>query len=95
MTYTKENLGIWTALAAFGAGWGLTISGFIVEPVGEVADSVLWILGQSLLYAGSVFGITSYFGAEQKKLRKDIQNFAFRLSRGEPESEQETEETEQ
>jgi hypothetical protein len=38
-----------------------------------------------------VFGITSYFGAEQKKLRKDIQNFAFRLSRGEPEDEQETE----
>ena len=34
--------------------------GFFVEPLGEVSDSVLWILGQALIYAGSIFGIATY-----------------------------------
>lgn len=55
-----------TAVAAFIAGWGLTIAGFIVEPTGEVSDSVLWILGQALIYAASVFGITQYFNTRLK-----------------------------
>lgn len=71
----KEKTAIITAIAAFVVGWGLTISGFIVPPMGEVADSVLWILGQALIYSASVFGITSYFTTEQKKLRKELQNY--------------------
>lgn len=34
--------------------------GFFVQPLGEVSDSVLWILGQALIYAGSIFGIATY-----------------------------------
>ena len=68
----KERISVWTALAAFILGWGLTIAGFVVEPVGEVADSVLWILGQALIYAASVFGITNYFHTESTKLRQDV-----------------------
>ncbi len=34
--------------------------GFFVKPLGEVSDSVLWILGQALIYAGSIFGIATY-----------------------------------
>lgn len=71
----KEKTAIISAIAAFVVGWGLTISGFIVPPMGEVADSVLWILGQSLIYSASVFGITSYFTTEQRKLRKELQNY--------------------
>ena len=71
----KEKTAIITAIAAFVVGWGLTISGFIVPPMGEVADSVLWILGQALIYSASVFGITSYFTTEQKKLRKEIRDY--------------------
>lgn len=71
----KEKTAIISAIAAFVVGWGLTISGFIVPPMGEVADSVLWILGQSLIYSASVFGITSYFTSEQKKLRKELRDY--------------------
>jgi len=56
----KNKLAVITCLVAFGLGWTLTISGFILPPLGEVADSVLWILGQSLLYTASVLGIGMY-----------------------------------
>ena len=93
MSTLKENVSIWTAIAAFSIGWGLTIGGFFVEPMGEIADSVLWVLGQSLVYVGSVLGITQYFNSEQRKLRKDIRSYANRLSKGEPEiTEEEIEE---
>ena len=68
----KEKIAIVSAIAAFIIGWGLTIAGFIVPPVGEVAESTLWILGQALVYASSVFGITGYFTSETRRLRHDI-----------------------
>lgn len=89
----KEKASVLTAVAAFVLGWGLTVAGFIVEPLGEVADSVLWVLGQALIYTASVFGITQYFNSETKKLKRDIRSYATRLSRGEPEiTEEEIEE---
>lgn len=68
----KEKLAIITAIAAFVIGWGLTIAGFIVPPTGDVHDSVLFILGQALVYSASVFGITSYFTSESKRMREDV-----------------------
>lgn len=38
----------------------LTTIGFFTEPIGEVSGSVLWILGQCLIYAGSALGIANY-----------------------------------
>ena len=68
----KEKSAIVSAFIAFGLGWALSIAGFIIEPCGEVADSVLWILGQSLIYTASVFGLTSYFNAESKRMRSEM-----------------------
>lgn len=68
----KEKIAIISAIVAFLLGWGLSIAGFWIPPIGEVADSVLWILGQSLIYAASVFGVTSYFTAETIKMKHDI-----------------------
>ena len=70
----KQKAAISTALAAFILGWGLTIAGFIIPPVGEIADSVLWVLGQALVYAASVFGITGYFTAESKRMKRDMED---------------------
>jgi hypothetical protein len=36
---------------------GLSIAGFVVPPVGEISDSVLWFTAQCLIYAGSALGI--------------------------------------
>ena len=68
----KERLAIISAITAFILGWALSMAGFWIPPVGQVADSVLWILGQALIYAASVFGVTSYFSAETLQMKKDI-----------------------
>ena len=49
-----------SAYLMLGSGVALSAMGFYVEPVGELSDSVLWLLGQTLLYAGSIFGVTVY-----------------------------------
>lgn len=71
----KQKIAIISAVAAFVIGWALVVYGFILPPMGEVADSVLWILGQSLIYASSVFGITSYFTSEANRMKRDIKNY--------------------
>lgn len=68
----KDKLAILSACIAFILGWCMSIAGFWIPPVGEVADSILWILGQALLYAASVFGVSAYFRSESVQLRKDI-----------------------
>ena len=78
----KQKLAIVTALVAFGLGWGLTIAGFIMPPPGEIADSVLWVLGQSLVYAASVFGITGYFTAESRRMKRDVERYFERRLEG-------------
>ena len=32
----------------------------IVEPTGQIHDSVLWFFAQCLIYAGSIFGVAVY-----------------------------------
>lgn len=68
----KQKVAMLSGIIAFCLGWGLTIAGFCIPPVGEIADSVLWVLGQSLIYTGSVLGLTQYFSAESVKLRHDV-----------------------
>ena len=68
----KQKVAMLSGIVAFILGWGLTIAGFFVPPLGEIADSVLWVLGQALIYTGSVLGLTQYFSAESVKLRSDV-----------------------
>lgn len=57
---TKETLAVISACVMLGFGIILTAIGFALDPAGEIHDSVLWVLGQSLIYAGAVFGIAAY-----------------------------------
>lgn len=57
---TKGNIAVISAIAMLSFGMIFTGIGFFVQPLGEVSDSVLWILGQALIYAGSIFGIATY-----------------------------------
>lgn len=68
----KQKVAMISGIVAFILGWSLTIAGFVVPPLGDIADSVLWVLGQSLIYTGSVLGLTQYFSAESVKLRHDV-----------------------
>ena len=49
-----------TASALLLSGVLLSYIGFYTEPRGEISNSVQWYFGECLIWAGSVFGITSY-----------------------------------
>ena len=71
----KDKAAYITALIAFFAGWGLTVAGFIVPPTGEVSGSVLAVLGEAMVYAASVFGVTMYFNHQMTKFREDTRRY--------------------
>jgi hypothetical protein len=70
----KTKIAIITAIIAFTLGWGLTVAGFIIGN-GVISDSVLWVLGQALVYAGSVLGIGMYVTAEVRGMKSAIKHF--------------------
>ena len=72
---TKEkrtDIQIWSAIMMLIFGAGLTIAGFIVPPVGTISDSVLWVLAQSLIYAGSALGINVYIQSKFNDIKAEI-----------------------
>ena len=90
----KTKFAIGTAVVAFVVGWGLTIAGFIIPPKGEVHDSVLWILGQALVYTASVLGIGMYFNNQMQKFRADTRRYIRDMEQGKNPEEEESDETE-
>lgn len=70
----KTKIAYITAVVAFVCGWGLTIAGFIIG-AGVISDSVLWVLGQALVYAASVFGVGMYVAGSVKNMKQSISEF--------------------
>lgn len=70
----KSKIAYSTAVIAFALGWGLTIAGFWIG-AGVISDSVLWVLGQALVYAASVFGVGMYVAGEVRGMKRSIQRF--------------------
>ena len=79
----KESITVWSAIGMLIFGVILTASAFCIEPVGEIHDSVLWTLGQCLIYAGGALGIANYartsaqeavqeYEEERRKLREQL-----------------------
>lgn len=75
LSHKKDRAAYITAIASFLIGWGLTIAGFCVPPVGEVSNSVLAILGEALIYAASAFGIALYFNNQMAKFKADTRRY--------------------
>ncbi len=59
-------------MLAFGSG--LSIAGFCVAPIGEISDSVLLVLAQCFIYAGSALGIDYYVKAKINQLNQNQNN---------------------
>ncbi len=53
-------------------GVALAIAGFIVSPLGEIHDSVLYFTAQCFIYAGSVFGVSVYVSDKFKNLQSKL-----------------------
>lgn len=72
---TKEDrtkYQVYSALAMLLAGVALSVAGFLVPPVGEISDSVLWFFAQCLIYAGSIFGVSIYVQSKFTELEEEI-----------------------
>ena len=76
----KEKLAIGSACVAFTLGWLITgLAAFVQLLISE--QGVLWILGQSLVYTASVFGVSAYFRSEAVQLRRDMDRHLERTER--------------
>lgn len=72
---TKEDrtkYQVYSALAMLLAGVALSVAGFLVPPVGEISDSVLWFFAQCLIYAGSIFGVSIYVQSKFSELKDEM-----------------------
>ena len=71
----RVNIQYISAVGMLISGVGLSVAGFIVSPLGEISDSVLWFAAQTMIYAGSVFGVSVYvndkFRSITDRLNKD------------------------
>lgn len=68
----KDKMAVITGYISFFAGWILVFADFIYPPFGAVADTTLWILGQSLLYVAALLGISQYAKTEISKIRTHV-----------------------
>ena len=48
------------AIANLVCGWTLTFIDYFVSTAEGVHESVLWVLGQSMIFAGCLLGVKSY-----------------------------------
>ncbi len=70
----KDSVATWSAVGMLVFGVAITTAGFIIPPAGEIHDSVLWVLGQALIYSGSIFGITLYTRRKLGEIEETIAN---------------------
>lgn len=80
---TKErrtDFQVWSAIAMLAAGVIMTAAGFIVPPLGEISDSVLWFFAQCLIYAGSIFGVSIYVQSKISDLKEKLEDVIPNLS---------------
>lgn len=48
---------VWSAVFMLLSGFGMSVAGFVVEPLGQIDDTVLMYTAQALVYAGTALGI--------------------------------------
>lgn len=72
MKNIKTTLATITCVICFTLGWGLTITGFFLPPQGEVSESVLFILGQSMIYTAAVLGIDQHYSVKLSQFKEEM-----------------------
>lgn len=87
----KENITYGSALFMLVFGVALTTAGFVTAPVGEIHDSVLYVLGQCLIFAGSIMGVGAYTAGKVREMRHDIDRRFRAYERGRHDAEEQAE----
>ena len=63
----KETISTLTAVVLIASGIVLSFLSFFLSAEGVIDDSVLWYFAQTLIYAGSVFGLKDYIDYKMKR----------------------------
>lgn len=74
----RDKLLFTSAIVTLIAALGFGVAGFVVSPVGEVHDSVLWLIAQLLLFTASAFGLGAYTNITTREFRKEMRRFVRR-----------------
>lgn len=69
----KEKLSYVLCGGAFVMGFILSVAGFCVPPTGEISGSLLTWFGMVLTFVGAVLGISTHYGVELEKIKKEVQ----------------------
>lgn len=69
---TKFSIQACSALLLLISGVVLSFLGFYTAPEGEISDSVLWYFSQTLIYAGSIFGVSTYVRSKFKDIEIEL-----------------------
>lgn len=68
--HTKDLIQYGTAVMMLVSGVVLTTCSYFMQ--GDVAEGVLWYAGQTMVYAGSIFGVTMYVRSKSGELKNYI-----------------------
>lgn len=70
----RVNIQYISAVGMLISGVALSVAGFVVSPLGEISDSVLWFAAQTMIYAGSVFGVSVYVNDKFRSITDKIKD---------------------
>ena len=71
---TKSTAQTLSAFLMLLSGVALNVASFAVPPVGELSNSVMTYMGEALIYAASVFGLTVYVNSCMARLERRVGN---------------------
>lgn len=66
----KDKIQYATAVIMLASGAGLTYCSFFMK--GEVLDGVLWYAGQTMVYAGSIFGVAMLIRTKSGEIKNYV-----------------------
>lgn len=70
---TRESVQVSSAVAMLAGGFGLSVAGFLIPPVGVIHESVLGLFAECLVYAGSIFGVSIYIQSKYTEIRNFVE----------------------
>ena len=73
---TKTTAQTVSAFLMLLSGVALNVASFAVQPVGELSNSVMTYMGEALINAASVFGLTVYVNSCMDRLERRVGNNA-------------------
>ena len=70
---SKEIIQYSTACIMLASGIILSFLSFFIEDEHTIDDSVLWYFAQTIIYAGSVFGLTLYVSSTRRQIIAELE----------------------